>query len=747
MASAYSLTITERLNPQSHLDNKNDSSLSAKETSPEGWRLTVEEPLGRLKWIYLRTEEERRAHPQDNASKFYLGLEVTGGQGTETRAKTPSEAVLAGARYHSQVQVNGLGCWAADVSCIFFVTPMLIIAWYITGARIPEAHCIELVRFIRHAQNDDGGWPTYCGKDTTLMGTILIYVALRLLGLSADEPELIQARACLLNLGGAVQLPSWAKFWLALLGLYKWEGTDPYPVEMWLLPEWVPVSPWKWFVIPRQVYLPMSYLSAKQFTMPTNPLLDEIRKEIFVQDYDSVDFVAFRGTTLKLSRELSIPWPMVIVNWILLYIWIPFFRSNALFNKAVDQVWEIIKQADKETNSVGVISVDNFLNMISVYSEEGPDSKRLRRIHDASREYLWMAPRGMQMMSVHAGSTWETGLTMQGYAEAGPGVINAPEIQPAVRGAYKFLVDQQHTTDFAKDSPCLLSSRLGGWPFGTKYQGLVCSDCTGEAMKAVLLMDKKGGFPRLTTDKNLQLGVDNLIMNQNPSGGYASFEPIRGSPLLEYVNGTQLFGKVMVEYDYTECTSSCITALALYRQQNPSYRTVAVKRAIDRGIEFLLRQQRRNGSWIADWGIACTYGAFFAMDALAAAGIDYSKSEQVRRGCRFIAKQQQSDGGWGESMQSIIQGRYVQSDISHTVQTAWACLALMLGGYPDREPITKGMKLIMSRQRASGEWPQEEAVGCGIVTCELLYHSYIYGFPIRALAMYRDRYGDEPLLE
>ncbi|KAL4931707.1 terpenoid cyclases/protein prenyltransferase alpha-alpha toroid [Aspergillus undulatus] len=716
MTSKYALKVTNRLESQPCPDlyDAADGPFSAQKTSLEGWRLTVEEGLGRLKWKYLTSEKERIAHPQDAASRFYLGLSITG---------RPSDAILNGALYHSQVQVKELGCWAADLSCIFFVTPMLIISWYITQATIEEAHAIELVRFILSAQNSDGGWPTNCGEDTTLMGTILVYVALRLMGLSADKEAMVKARACLLEMGGAVRLPSWAKFWLALLGLYKWEGTDPYPVEMWLLPEWMPISPWKWYILPRQVYLAMSYVSAKQFTIPSNPLLDQIRAEVFVQPYDKVDFVAFRGATLQRSRELPMPWPLVLLNWILQYIWIPWFRSESLHQHSVEQVWKIIEESEKATNSVGGISVDNFLNMIAFYSREGPDSKGLRRIQDASHEYLWMGPRGIQMMSIHAGHTWETAFALQAYAEAK--LTDSPELQPAAHRAYKFLVEQQHTQDFDKDSPCHFSSRLGGWPFSIGYHGLACSDCTGEALKAILLVDSSDSFPRLSNDRHLKLAVDNLIAIQNPSGGYSSFEPIRGSPLLEYLNGTELFGKVMVEYDYTECTSSCITALALYRQQNPAYRPSAVSAVINRGVH-----------WMASWGIA----------SLAFVGLDYKNNDAVRRGCDFIVQQQQADGGWGETMQSIIKDKYIQAESSHTVQTAWACLALMHAGYPDAAPIQKGIQLMMRRQRANGEWPQEKAVGCGIVTCELLYHSYIYSFPIRAIAIYKARYGDDPLM-
>lgn len=110
---------------------------------------------------------------------------------------------------------------------------MMIFFWYITGAEIPEAQAIELVRYLLGSQNTDGGWPTYVGEKTSLMGTVMIYIALRLMGLPAEHEQLVKARLCFTQMGGVVYLPCWAKFWLCLLGLYEWEGTDPYPVEMW----------------------------------------------------------------------------------------------------------------------------------------------------------------------------------------------------------------------------------------------------------------------------------------------------------------------------------------------------------------------------------------------------------------------------------------------------------------------------------------------------------------------------------
>lgn len=36
--------------------------------------------------------------------------------------------------------------------------------------------------------------------------------------------------------GGAHWITSWGKFWLAVLGVYSWDGLNPMPPEMWLLP-------------------------------------------------------------------------------------------------------------------------------------------------------------------------------------------------------------------------------------------------------------------------------------------------------------------------------------------------------------------------------------------------------------------------------------------------------------------------------------------------------------------------------
>ena len=100
----------------------------------------------------------------------------------------------------------------------------------------------------------------------------------------------------------------------------------------------------------------------------------------------------------------------------------------------------------------------------------------------------------------------------------------------------------------------------------------------------------------------------------------------------------------------------------------------------------------------------------FALESLASMGETYENSAGAKRGCDFLIGKQQADGGWGESYKSCELGVYTHRE-SQIVMTSWAVIGLMNAKYPHREPIERGIRLIMERQQASGEWLQEGIEG------------------------------------
>ena len=79
--------------------------------------------------------------------------------------------------------------------------PGLIFAMYISDTPIPDEWKVEMLRYLAHHVNSDGGWGLHLEGKSTVFATGLYYVMLRLLGMSRKHPLASRARGCLLSLG------------------------------------------------------------------------------------------------------------------------------------------------------------------------------------------------------------------------------------------------------------------------------------------------------------------------------------------------------------------------------------------------------------------------------------------------------------------------------------------------------------------------------------------------------------------
>lgn len=80
---------------------------------------------------------------------------------------------------------------------------------------------------------------------------------------------------------------------------------------------------------------------------------------------------------------------------------------------------------------------------------------------------------------------------------------------------------------------------------------------------------------------------------------------------LQKFNPAETFGDIMIDYDYVELTSACITGLVAFQEVYPQHRSKQISTAIERGRDFVLKVQQRDGSWYGSWGVCFTYGAWF----------------------------------------------------------------------------------------------------------------------------------------
>ena len=94
------------------------------------------------------------------------------------------------------------------------------------------------MRYLIQTQLENGGWPIYSGGPADQSASVKAYFALKLCGVSAEEPFMERARRLILDNGGVVTANVFSKIALALFGQYDWRGIPSMPAEIILAPQW-----------------------------------------------------------------------------------------------------------------------------------------------------------------------------------------------------------------------------------------------------------------------------------------------------------------------------------------------------------------------------------------------------------------------------------------------------------------------------------------------------------------------------
>ena len=580
----------------------------------------------------------------------------------------------------------------------------------------------KAARYLLHTQLDDGGWPIFSGGPADISATVRAYFALKLIGVSSDEPVMQRAKDLVLKKGGVVQANVFTKSTLALFGQYDWRGIPCMPPEIFLAPQWFyfnlyAVSYWS-----RAVIIPLLIIFAHR------PLYSISKEqgiaELFLEPLETVEF----SEVPPLHRDST------LLSWRNFFVWVDgllrlyeSYPLKALRKKALKEAerW-MIEHMDGQ-GGLGAICPAMTYSIYALralgYSTDHPlIQKALSEIEELaiySNSANTTTPTMMHIQPCHS-PVWDTALTMNALIESGV-ALDHPALGRA--DAWLRTCQSQKVGDWVVSSP---EAKPGGWGFQYENDWYPDVDDTAAVLTA---MAKIHQAETPDFDEVLQRGFHWVLAMQGSDGGWGAYDKD---------NNKLIFNKIpfadhqaLLDPSTADLVGRCLEMLGTlgYDQSHP---------AVGPALEFLRKEQEANGSWYGRWGVNYIYGTWCVLAGLRAIGVDMT-APWIQKAVTWVESVQNSDGGWGESCESYANSEKAGQGESAASQTAWAIMALLQAGASDSLSVVRGVNWLICHQREDGVWDEPFHTGTGFPRVFYLrYHGYFKYFPIWALGMYRN---------
>ncbi|MDE0654127.1 MAG: FAD-dependent monooxygenase [bacterium] len=617
------------------------------------------------------------------------------------------------------------GAWEGEVAWCPMLTAQYVLLHHIVGRPLDADRRRAVLRYFEQSRLDGGLWGLHEHSPPHLFVTTLVYVAARLLGVEPDDPLLEPARR-FLQTEGVLGIPSWGKFWLALVGLYDWRGVNAVLPDLWSLPRWTALHPSKWYCHTRLIYMAMAVIYPLRHRAPVTPVIAAVREELFPQGFANVRFSAGRNR-LRDADLFARPSVLLRAGYRFARLY-ERFGGKGRRARCTEELIRHIRWELRTTSHRSISPVSGLLNILALWLRDPTDAD-CRQAFAQLDGWIWEDAEGGTRVVGARSALWDTGFSLQALATVG----EFDGVAAALGGGADFVRRQQIDASFEGFGDAHRSDPKGGWCLAGKWHGWPVTDCTAEALLGLIAADGDA-----TSTAALDDAVRFMLRGQNRDGGFGSYEAQRSAIGLEWLNPAEMFGESMTERSYVECTASCVAALAAWREQHPELTDPEVMSAISRAETWLRRSQESDGSWRGSWGVQFIYGTLFGIRGLHAAGARPG-DPALRRAARWLLDRQHQDGGWGEHHSGCLTGRYVEHESSQVIQTAWAMLALLEAGDSDWASIAKGARFLLDTLDANGEWPRQDGAGVFFRTAVLDYGLYRQYFPLHALGLYEQR--------
>ena len=630
---------------------------------------------------------------------------------TQDRVKVNqvAEAIAASQQYLLSIQ-NPAGYWWAELESNVTITAEVVLLHKIWGTdQSRPLHEVET--YLRQEQRQHGGWELYYGDGGELSTSVEAYMALRLLGVPANDPAMIRAQAFILQRGGISKTRIFTKLHLALIGCYNWRGIPSLPPWIMLLPKAFPVNIYEMSSWARSSTVPLLIVCDRKPVFITDPTinLDELYAEGVAQVRwelpqagDWTDLFLTLDQGFKLAESLNL---------------VP-FREEGI--KAAEK-WILERQ--EATGDWGGIIPAMLNSMLALrclnYDRSDPIVERgLQAIDNFTIE-----TEDSYRVQPCVSPVWDTAWAMRALVESG----FAPD-HPVVVQAGEWLLQKQ-ILDYGDWAVKNRQGKPGAWAF--EFDNRFYPDVDDSAVVVMALY-----LAKLPNEEIKQAAIARALnwiaSMQCKPGGWAAFDLDNDQDWLNSIPYGDL--KAMIDPNTADVTARVVEMLGACDLSIDSDN-------LERSLTYLHSEQETEGCWFGRWGVNYIYGTSGVLSALA---LIYPQKHKlsIERGAAWLVGCQNPDGGWGETCRSYNDPSLKGKGNSTASQTAWALIGLLAAGEATGKlalgVIERGISYLVATQQPDGTWFEADFTGTGF-PCHfyLKYHLYQQYFPLIALGRYQ----------
>ena len=544
----------------------------------------------------------------------------------------------------------------------------------------------KVANHITSQQRPDGTWGQFYGAPGDLSTSTECYFALKLTGVSPDEPFMRKARDFILSKGGVPNTRVFTKIWLALFGQWDWKGVPVMPPEIMLLPSWFPVTIYDFSSWARATIVPLLIVMDRKPLRPI-PLAARV-DELYPLPRDETRYSTARPGPVFRWKTLFYAGDTVLRQLDRL----PWKPTRA---RAIKRAEEWVLDHQEADGSWGGIQPPWVYSLLALHILGYPSDHPVIAKGLSGMENFMVEEDDSLRIQACVSPLWDTCLAMIALLDSGM----RPD-HPALVEAGRWLVKEQILTggDWQVKAG---SVPPGGWAF--EFDNDIYPDIDDTA-EIVMALDRVH-FPAGSGDRQaVERAVDWLLGMQNGNGGWAAFDKDNTKAIVAKIPFAD-FGE-MIDPPTADVTAHILEMMGQlgFRDDHP---------AVARALRYVLSEQDDQGPWFGRWGVNYIYGTAAVLPALRALREDMS-AEHVRRAVEWTIGHQNSDGGWGESCASYVDRSYMGRGPSAPSQTAWALISLLAAGDGDHEATQRGIECLIETQQPDGSWDEPYFTGAGL---------------------------------